>query len=208
MHSALKLGDAMALLRKEQGHDPTVKEIATLTGLTSSAVHRLMDLIALPDEFKRLILDELKKPKSEQKFTEDFFYELQKALNTIERYEPQFFDEFPRAKVTRALIDKYESGVINNLVRFRDVSRIARGSNEGVPERVVLRELRRLVTDDAYTIENAFAATVEVPLLERDLIKRIIDLRERLGDFSREQLEDEILGELQSLAEAIAKLLK
>jgi ParB/RepB/Spo0J family partition protein len=206
--SALKLADVMTLYTQKTGKDPTVKDLASATGLSTSAVRRLMDLLALPEDHKKLILVELRKPKSEQKFTEDFFYELGKAVKTIRRYEPEFFDEIPERKFADSLIQKYRDDVIPSIIQFRNVSRIARGSATGVSNSRVRRALTRLAMEPKYTIAKAYESTVEHQLWEREVHRRVDDLRERLEQYSAGELDDELAEALRALVRQINQLLR
>lgn len=206
--SAIKLGDVIRLIRKETGHDPTTTQLASLTGLKPGAVRRLLDLLALPEEHKNIILEELRKPQSEQRLTEDFFFELRKAVKTIHRYEADFFEEVPEKVFANSLIEKYKEHKIPSIVQFRAVSRIARGQRAGVSRRRVRRALTRLALDPDYTIEKAYESSVEHPLWEQDLSKRIVALRLKIEELGGEDLSDDIVQQLTQLAAVISRYLK
>lgn len=203
--SALKLGTVIGLVRQQRRRDPTTRELASLTGLTPAAVRRLQDLLALPDEHKAIIREELRKPKVDQKLTEDFFFELQKAIKTIRRYEPDFFDEISERRLANSLTKKYRDNLIPSIIAFRNVSRIARGEKEGVPQARIRAALSRLATDPQYTIDRAYEATVEHPLWEKELRRHITDLRAKLEELEGEELEEDLANSLRSLAEFIQK---
>jgi ParB/RepB/Spo0J family partition protein len=207
--SALKLGTVIDLIKRAKHRDPTTAELASLTGLTPSAVRRLLDILGLPEEYKAIIREELKKPKAQQKLTEDFFFELQKAMKTIKRYVPEVFaDEHVERHFSDEMIDKYKTGKIVSIIEFRSVSRIARGEKSGVPKRRILTALRRLTDETEYTIRKAYEATVEHPLWERDLRRRITDLHAKLEEIVGEPLGEEIAVELRALAILIARFTK
>lgn len=207
--SALKLGTVIELVRKEKRRDPTTSELASLTGLTPSGVRRLLDILGLPAEYKAIIREELKKPRAQQKLTEDFFFELQKAIKTVRRYQPAVFDQ-PESErqFSDRMIEKYTTDKIKSIIEFRSVSRIARGEKAGVPKRRIVTALRRLASDADYTIPRAYEATVEHPLWERELRRRIADLRSRLEEIADEPVEEEVANELKALATAIAHILR
>jgi ParB family chromosome partitioning protein len=206
--SALKLGEVVALIKKEQGHDPTTNELASLLGLTPSAVRRLLDIWRLPEEHKAIIREELKKPKAQQKLTEDFFFELQKAVKTIKRYEPEVLPTREDEKAFGdSMIEKYGAGKIDSIIQFRSVSRIARGEKSGVSKRRVVSALTRLMKENDYSIPRAYEATVEHPLWEKDLRNRIRDLSKKLEEIGAEGVDDDVRSELLSLRDRINRIL-
>ena len=85
---ASKLERVIALYTTENSYPPNEIQLSELTGLTRGAIRRCQLLINLPDRFKRTILLELEKPKLRQKFTEDFFIEMEKAIKTIVKRIP------------------------------------------------------------------------------------------------------------------------
>jgi ParB/RepB/Spo0J family partition protein len=145
---ALKLPRIVDLLTRENGRKPTEIELRDQTGLNRAVIRRCKLLMALPDRYKDQILDELKKPKSQQKLTEDLFIEMERALTTVERALPEVIPDRDAAR--RVLIKKYRSGIINNRVLFRDVARIARAEKVGIDLAVAERELRKLFQDNNY----------------------------------------------------------
>src|SRR5262249_27323228 len=68
---ALNLRNVIQLLRKRTGTDPTEPFLAKQTGIKQSVVRRCRTLLALPEHYRSMILEELEKPKRLQKFTED-----------------------------------------------------------------------------------------------------------------------------------------
>ena len=62
----------------------------------------------LPQHYVDDILIELKKPKNEQKLTEDFFIEMERGLKTVERNMPQAFLDGGKDKARQVLIKKFQ----------------------------------------------------------------------------------------------------
>src|ERR1700730_6602213 len=120
---ALKLPRVIELIERE-GKAPTERELADRTGLLRSTIRRCRLLMDLPDQYKDQLLGELKKPKAEQKLTEDFFIEMEKSLTTVQRAIPSLVSN--KNRVRNVLMAKYRNGTINNLVDLRKVGKIAR----------------------------------------------------------------------------------
>ena len=120
---ASKLERVIALYTTENSYPPNEIQLSELTGLTRGAIRRCQLLINLPDRFKRTILLELEKPKLRQKFTEDFFIEMEKAIKTIVKRIPSY--ETKIDKIRDALIDKFRRDKITAVTDFRQLSKIA-----------------------------------------------------------------------------------
>ena len=78
------------LYKKKHKKEPTEITLSKLTGLTRGQIRRCRLLLELPSHFKDLLIDELQKPKSEQRLTEDFFLEMEGSIKTLLRRFPEF----------------------------------------------------------------------------------------------------------------------
>jgi len=97
---------------------------------------------------------------------------------------------------------------VNNVVRFRDVSKIARAELAGGDSRDAAPALVRLVEDKTYTIEDAYQASVESAYVVRDLETRVSGLTERLTDVDRRRtIPEELRKSLTELRRVIGEVL-
>jgi ParB family transcriptional regulator, chromosome partitioning protein len=202
---AMKLPRIVGLLESELGRPPKEAEIVERTGLRPAIIRRCKLLMALPEKYKEQILDELHKPKSKQRFTEDLFIEMERALTTVERAIPEAVEN--RDKVRRVLLKKYKKGIINNRVLFRQVARIARAERVGVDPAFAIAELTKLFSDNDYSIEEAYANSVGESYAERDIgtrIETLLGLLERLGE---DDLEDDVRERLRYLVDRVSSFL-
>jgi ParB/RepB/Spo0J family partition protein len=203
---ALKLPRIVALLTAENGRAPTEIELRDETGLNRAIIRRCKLLMGLPDKYKDQILAELHKPKSQQKFTEDLFIEMERALTTVERALPQVIPN--KDAVRRILLKKYKEGIINNRVLFRDVARIARAEKVGIALSDAERELRKLFQDNGYKIETAYKNSVGEAYAERDIETRIQTLLGLLDDIDIGELERGVRDKLEELVARVRLLLR
>lgn len=203
---ALKLPRIIALLAVEIGRQPTIYELSDRTGLKTAMIRRCKLLMSLPDEYKEQILEELRKPKPQQKLTEDLFIEIERALTTVERALPATIPD--RDVVRRVLLKKYKSEIIDNRVLFRKVAKIARSYKVGVDAKVATKELKKLFGDNNYSIDKAYENSVGDAYAGRDLGTRITSLSELLDNISSSDLDQNIRDELQALTEKIVRLLR
>ncbi len=179
---ALKLTSIIEGIKNDSGKTPNEQTLAQKTGLTRSVIRRCKMLIELPEKHKNTILIELKKPKHLQKFSEDFFIEMERALKTTERAIPDLIKD--KEKVREVLIEKYEKDVIKNIVHFRDMAKIARSVPLNLDKNQKAETaLKKLFKENEYSIEQAFNETVSEAYTEKDITQKISSLTEQLNLF-------------------------
>lgn len=202
---ALKLKDVISLLEKEIRHPPTEKELADYTGLSRGVVRRCRFLLGLPAKYRALIEKELGKAKRQQKLTEDFFIEMERALRTVELAMPAAIDD--KDRVRDVLIEKFRKGVIPNRVHFRQLGKIARAQRVGVPRTVAKRSLQNVFARNASSIEDAYNTSVGSAYQERDVLTQIRGLRAHLEALDLPSVDAAIRRELRTLAKVVRRLL-
>lgn len=208
MPMALKLRDVREMLATE-GQESSPKALAAVTGVSTPTVRRALELLELPQHYQDLLLKEAEKPRDQQRITADVFVEVNKSKRVIRTYQPEVFDEVSDEEFVDAMVGKYQSGVVNNVVRFRDVSKIARAERAGGDSRAAAPALIRLVREPEYKIEDAYRQSVEAAYVLRDLNSRVGALHERLRAYDkRHSLPDELRQGLEQLRTAIDALLR
>jgi ParB/RepB/Spo0J family partition protein len=203
---ALKLPTIVDLLKGKLGRAPNERELAQETGLSRAIIRRSRLLVELPDEHKRTILEELKKPKEAQKLTEDFFIEMERSLKTVEKVFPDLVRN--KVAIRKNLVEKYSSGVIKNITDFRSVSKIARAQNVEADPGVARRELSKVFERNDYGIAAAYEASVSAAYTERGLLTRIASVIQQLRDLEEDEVDDAVVSELKKLQSEIARLLE
>ncbi|MBI5625147.1 MAG: ParB/RepB/Spo0J family partition protein [Elusimicrobia bacterium] len=206
MPMALKLVEIQKMLEKK-GEPSTPKALAAITGVRLPTVERALELVELPQKFQTMLLKEAEKPKSEQKIKPDLFIEIFKSRRVVERYAPEVFEEVPKAQYVDALVGKYMSGVIDNVVGFRDISKIARAERAGGDRKEAIPAIVRLVKSRTYSIHHAFEDTVGRAYEQRSLLTRVRGLIEKLDQYkSGTRISVEVKDELKRLGSSIARL--
>lgn len=207
MPMAIKLAQVKEMLEAE-GTPARAKDLAGLTGLPITQVNRAFELLELPKKYREMLMKEAQKPRDQQKVKADLFVELNKSKRVIQRYAPAVFREVTADEYVESMLQKYLGGVVNNVVRFRDVSKIARAELAGGETGQVVPVLVRLVKDKNYRIEDAYRQTVQSAYETRDITTRTTGLRERLADFPpEEELPVETKEDLRLLRAEIDRLL-
>lgn len=207
MPMALKLADVRGMLA-DQGQDASPKALSGLTGVSLPTVRRALELLELPQHYQDELLREAEKPRDKQQITADVFVEVTKSRRVIERYQPEVFESVSEEQFIDAMVDKYRTGVVNNVVRFRDVSKIARAERAGGDSGAAAPALIRLVKDQAYKIEDAYRSTVESAYVVRDLASRISALTSKLDELDRRRtLPEDLRTSLEDLRRLIDEVL-
>jgi len=203
---AKKIGEIRDILRKDnKKHDE--KTIASLTGVTLTTVKRAFETLGLPPKYFRMLMKEAEKPKAEQRIKPDLFLEIYKSLHTVEKYIPEVFEKVEKAEFVDSMVDKYKSEVIDNVVSFRDVSKIARAEKAGVDRDHAIPTIIRLVRSPKYDIKTAYHETVEAAYEQRDLITKIEGLTDRLRGVGSKP-HKAVLEALKKLDGEVRRILK
>jgi ParB family chromosome partitioning protein len=194
---ALKLPKIIDLLLKENG--TTEAELSAKTGLSRGVIRRCRLLTELPKKYQDMLLEELKKPKSKQLLSEDFFIEMEKSLKTVMRAMPNVVKDKDRAR--DALLKKYKDKVIDNIVDFRKVGKIARAEKVDADPEKAQAAIKKLISDPKYSIDQAWNETVSEAYAERDIVTRIDSLISKLDDVDAAEIDEDVREKLEELVE-------
>jgi ParB/RepB/Spo0J family partition protein len=205
MTIAVKLPKVIDLLSEKLRKKPTEEEISKETGLRRGVIRRCKLLINLPKKYTDKLLEELNKPKSQQKLTEDFFIEMERALKTVERAMPKVIDS--KNRVRDVLIDKYREGTIRDITDFRYLPMIARPDRVQASSSAASRSLTRAFQNNDYSIERAFKDSVSEAYSERDFLSKIQQILERLDGVTERDLDNELRTALETLFARLSKIL-
>lgn len=205
---ANKLTRIIDLFVSKNKKAPNEAELSEETGLTRGTIRRCKLLIALPNRFKEVILQELEKPKPKQKFTEDFFLEMEQNLKTVRNNLPEAIDDIDR--VRNVLIKKYESGVIKNLVDFRKVGKLATAPNNvDFGKRLAEKALKRIFTDNRDSIESVYTSTVGSLYEEKRLVSTFSNTLYYIDNLDKAEKRDQEIREiLKNIRRAINRILR
>lgn len=207
MPMALKLKEVRDLLEKE-GQPTNPRALSAVTGVPLASVRRALDLLDLPAKYQKLLLREAEKPRPEQKIKADLFIEVYKSLHAIERHAPEVLETVSKSNYIDSMVQKYLDGVVDNVVGYREVSKIARAELAGVSKRDAIPVLVKLVRNKNYSIQAAFQDTVQAAYERRDLLTKITALSERLATIrTGSPLSAEMRHALEQLGSEIDRLL-
>lgn len=208
MPMALKLGEVRAMLEKE-GKDINPKALAAVTGVRLTTVRRALELLDLPAKYQKLLLREAEKPRNQQRIKADLFIEVYKSLHAVERYVPAVFEQVTKAAYVDSMVKKYVTGVVDNVVAFREVSKIARAERAGVESEKATPTIVKLVKDKKYSVDQAYEDTVQAAYEQRDLLSKLHGITAKLAAYkSVKGLRQEIRGALEQLRAEIDRVLR
>ncbi len=203
---ALKLPKIIDLLKQENGKRPTEIELSERTGLSRGAIRRCRLLMDIPDKYKKMLLDELKKPKSKQLLSEDFFIEMERALTSVIRAMPNVVQDKDKAR--DVLLKKYKDKVIGNIVDFRKVAKIARAIKVGVSAEQSEDAIKRLLSDPRYSIVQAWDETASEAYAERDVVAGIEHLLVKLAEIADADIDEDVREKLEELVKRASAILE
>lgn len=203
---ALKLPRVIKLLEKDLKRYPTEKEISEKTGLSRGIIRRCKLLIDLPEKYLKELLNELKKPKPQQKLSEDLFIEMEKSIRAVEKVMPELVPD--RDVVRTALLDKYKADVITNIVHFRLIPKIARADKVHADRDMAVESLKSLFGDNNVSIEDAYKRSVSGAYEEKDILVRVTYLIDHLNTIKKAEIEKDFREKLTQLSRKLNDLLK
>lgn len=208
MPMALKLGDVRDMLAKD-GKETTPKALAAVTGVRLATVRRALDLLDLPNKYQQMLLKEAQKPRSQQQIKADLFIEVYKSMHAVERYIPKVFDQVTKGQYVDSMVRKYVNGIVENVVSFREVSKIARGELAGIDDDRAVPTIVKLVTNRKYSVDQAFEDTVKTAYEQRDLLTKLRGITAKLTTYrAGRPLSQETRAALEQLKSEIDRVLR
>lgn len=208
MPMAFKLKVIRDLLAKDK-KDTSHKNISVVTGVRLSTVKRAFELLEMPVIYQKILMKEALKPRSEQKIKVDLFIEIFKSFNAIKRHIPEALKSVNKDQYVRTMVNKYRTGVVDNVVKYREITKIARAEVAGIDKETATAVILRLIRNRNYKIEDAYADSVEFAFDQRDLMGKMKAITEKLSAYkSGKSLGADLVETMQSLKAEINRLIK
>lgn len=183
--TAIKLQQLEHIFTEQQKRAPTEKELAELASMGRGEVRRLKKLLALPLEYRALLLKELEKPRAQQEITADLIIETTKGVEALSKRK--LIHKKDEDRLRKSIITKFKSKVINNTVAPRKLARIARAVERGdVKEEDAIKIVSRLINDRQYSIDSAYQALAH----QAELVHQLEQLIERVTTSLEEYLKE------------------
>jgi ParB/RepB/Spo0J family partition protein len=207
--TALKLERLEELYIERYNVNPTEKQLAEIASLTRGEVRRYKKLLSLPLHYRNLLMEELKKPRSQQVLTVDHVLEATAAASAIRKrgiVSPQGEDD-----LRHTIVERFQHKAIESTVDPRKFARLARAVERGeVPAALAQSVVRKFIDDSSYTIPRLFAETVESEDFRHSLEMLVSRTEDKLRELHEKNfgISDSLRGALKGLAEQIEKTLR
>lgn len=207
--TALKLRDLEQLYEKIHGTVPNEKQLAELASLTRGEVRRYKKLLSLPQGYIDMLMDEVKRPRSQQRITVDHVLEASAASTALAKVG--LIDSGEEDSLRWSIVDKFREGVIRSTVDPRLFTRIARSVGRGeVSSQLASREVARFVQDkkyDARSLYDSLIGTSEAVFSAEQSVQRTIA---KLEPFANGELgpSESLLKELRTLKQVVRRVLE
>ncbi|WP_249012254.1 ParB/RepB/Spo0J family partition protein [Conexibacter sp. DBS9H8] len=198
--TAYKLRDLEEEFEADNGRAPTEVELAEIASISRGEVRRLKNILGLPDEYHKDLMQELEKPRAEQALTVDHVLEATRGAQALRKRD--VINEGEEEQLRRALVDKFKSRVLTSTVEPRQLARVARAvERDEVPRSVARKVTLRLIKEPKYSVQDAFAGSVAAV----DYSHGSEQLASRLANRLEEQLDQEF-GATDALTETLKRL--
>ena len=166
--TAMKLDQLAQMWEGEHGRPPSEKQLAQLASLTRGEVRRLRNILGLPKMHLDRVMEQQNLPRSEQRVTVDHVLEVTRAARLL--HDRSVVSEATARKLEVALLDKFERRDATSTVDPRLLIRASRAVQRGdVSAQAVSIQVDRLISEPAYTIREAYQASVDVAETHRTL---------------------------------------
>ncbi|MEI6596038.1 MAG: ParB/RepB/Spo0J family partition protein [Bacteroidota bacterium] len=204
---AMKIERVVLLLSDKLGYEPTEIQVSEETGMTRGVIRRCKMIIALPERFKEMLRVELEKPKKDQLYSEDFFLEMESSLKSVKNNYPETIQDIDI--VRDVLIEKYLNKIINNVVDFRKLTKIATAwNNVGFSRDETIKLIELIFSKNEISIAYVYAEHFEVLYGDRAVNNSAKNFLYKLDSVFEEGVLDETLRSLLSeIKEKIDNLL-
>lgn len=199
--TAYKLRELEERVSKTWERRPTESELGELASISRGEVRRYKALLALPEDYREELMEELKKPREDQILTVDHVLEATRGASALAK-RGVIDDLEGEEELRRAVVDKFKSQVATSTVEPRLLARIARAvERDELSRSTARREIRKIVKKPNYTIQQAFRNSVEAV----DYSHQTEQLSERLMSRLSEQ-EAEDFEPTESLRDSLGQL--
>lgn len=207
--TALKLEELEKIMTQASGQPPIERRLAAAASMSIGEVRRYKKILALPLKLRTELMNELEKPRSEQRLTVDHVIESVDGVSRLKKAE--VLSSADADLLLTTVVEKFRSGVLQSTVEPRKFSRIARAvEREEVPISEVRSQLRRFERSPQVTINEVFQKTVERADFAHgtdQLVRRSIARLKEI-EASGAVLSEELRASLIELSKLIERMLR
>lgn len=205
--TARKLKELEDVLTKRHRKPPTEGQLAAAASISKGEVRRYRRILDLPQEYQDELMEELLKPRHEQKLKVDHVLEAWRGVEALQKRG--VLNKIESEKLTHAIVEKFKNEKIANTVEPRLLPKIARAVERGeVTIHHAKTSVMKIAKLPSYTIANAFRETAELAEAEHALEQSTERLIQKLEEYvsADGEVGEKLLSLLKSLASQIKKL--
>lgn len=151
------------------------RNLSRLTSLSIGKIRSCKALLSYDKKYQNLAF---KNPK-EGGIKDNFFVELKTPLRRLEKKYPDLYEK-REEQLIDSLIDKYKSGIINNVTEFRKLTKVIKNEKETASDEKIKDTVSKLIDSPSYSIDMAYKDTVEYPIEVTNIEKKCQSLIETL----------------------------
>jgi ParB family chromosome partitioning protein len=206
--TAIKIKELQDQLEERLGRPATEKEVASAASLGRGEIRRYRNIVALPQRYRDLLMDELYKPKNKQVLTVDQV--LESVRGALALNKEGIIDKAEETKLADVLVEKFVAEKLTSTVEPRQLPKIARAVSRGeISKSLARRVTLKLISDPDYTVDDAFRDSVEQVEYAHQTDQVANKLADRLREHHsrRYELTDELKTHLEKLQSLIARML-
>ena len=203
MPTALKLEVIIRILKTRD-----TKKLSQLTGLTQTNVERCKKLLSFDKKYQDMMI-----AKDDEKIKADFFIEMYSFLSKLEKEFPEVINKNGKDKIIDNLVEKYKTGVITNVIHFRDLIKFLSAEELNVPKENIKTSIVNFTNTADVSIKDVTKKTVPVFTEYKKLQKIQSKLQRSLDHFITEDIPDkkpiiDILKEMRNIIDEKIKSLE
>ena len=206
--TAMKLEELEKKLTSPAGKPPTIRKLAAAASMSPGEVRRLKKILNISPRLREELLEELKKPKAEQRITVDHAIE---ALDGAERLAKEGIIEKRSVQtLTETILSKFRRGILVSTVEPRKLAKVARATERGeITKESVRSEIKKFQSRQNYSIEDIYKNLVEDAELAHQTHQTASRLIGRLRDICDRNviIEPEFADDLRQLIEVCQRIL-
>jgi ParB/RepB/Spo0J family partition protein len=207
--TAMKLEELEKRLAGPNGKAPTIRKLAAAASMSPGEIRRYRKIMAIPDDMREQLLEELEKPKTEQLITVDHAIE---ALDGSDQLVKRgIIERRSGDRLSRVILEKFKSKILTSTVEPRRLVRIARAFERGeISKELVRAQLKRFESQSSRTIEDVYKILVEDTEFAHQTTQAITRLVQRLQEMRDRhfEIDEEFADALHQLAVEVRTLLK
>jgi len=197
---------ALKVVMDELGSTDTAK-LNMLTGLSEPQIERCKILLAFPERYQKLSLDD----EPTTRIPSNFWIEVHPLLDVVERDLPKFYDEHKRGGIIDLLVSKYRKRKIKSVIHFRRVMEayeISSGDTELRSK--VLKRLKEYILDEDLETRRAFDEFITDNRRTQDAVEACDEFVKKIRRAKIENAvdRDELVSALEKVRDFAQKMIE